>query len=105
MRLSVVVLPQPEGPSSESSSPSCTIRSRPATAWTPPKSRAQPRSSTTARAISTASSPASSMMEEDRAEIEEAVGEPDHEERPQDEQGGQRRDARVRVVHDVGEHG
>src|SRR5258705_6506049 len=41
-RRRVVVLPQPEGPSRATSSPGCTVRSRPATAATSPKRLVRP---------------------------------------------------------------
>src|SRR5262252_1628917 len=40
----VVVLPQPDGPSSETNSPSLSARSSPATAAVPPKRFSMPRS-------------------------------------------------------------
>src|SRR4029450_2017493 len=41
--LSVVVLPQPEGPRRETNSPGCSSRSKASTAVTPPKRRVTPR--------------------------------------------------------------
>ena len=43
---SAVVLPQPDGPSSATSSPGAMSRSRPSSAWTPPKLRRSPSSRT-----------------------------------------------------------
>src|SRR6266404_5656867 len=100
IRLRVVVLPQPDGPSSESSSPSYTTRSRPATARTPSYSRLQPASSTTGRAIRSVSP----VVEEHAAQVQEPVGEPDDQEGAHDEEGRERRDGRIRVVDHVAEH-
>src|SRR5258705_39155 len=101
IRLRVVVLPQPDGPSSESSSPSYTTRSRPATARTPSYSRLQPASSTTGRAIRSVSP----VVEEHAAQVQEPVGEPDDQEGAHDEEGRQRGDGRIGVVDHVAEHG
>src|SRR5258705_11121463 len=86
IRLSVVVFPQPDGPRRERNSPSSTARSSASTARTLPYARVQPWSSTTAFGTALAMS----VLEQDPAEAEIPVGEPDHQKGDQDEEAGPR---------------
>src|SRR5882724_11470570 len=95
IRLSVMVFPQPDGPRRERNSPSSTARSSASTARTLPYARVQPWSSTTAFGTAFGTALAISVLEEDPAEAEIAVGEPDQEEGGQDEEARQRGDGGV----------
>src|SRR3954468_14984860 len=71
----VVVLPQPEGPSSETNSPGFSARSMPATARKSPKRRSSPRSTSFAT-----SAPPQHEIAADDLEADERDGDGDDEE-------------------------
>src|SRR5271166_5410287 len=73
---SVVVLPQPEGPSRERNSPSAMVRSRLDTAVTSPKRRLSP--STTTRATSSLSAREESTPEDAVADHRQCQGQHQH---------------------------